>query len=454
MHESKNDDKPIFPGINFHNVQKNPNYIEKKLSKVLEEKKSMIPFPHSGHGCSRGRRKTMEDKHINLDNFKIRDLSISYYGVYDGHGGDEASILCSRILHVEFFKQIKENTEVNAKNAKDLIPEILRNTFLSVDKYMCGELTKISKDATGTTVAVVVIVERDIFIANLGDSEAVLGRRMKNGKCGAELLTKKHKPDDESEKKRIEQNGGYVFKGRVFGSLAVSRALGDGDFKPPKAEAVYVSSDPFVNHLTLEPDCEFIVIACDGLWDQVTYQASVDICSKALRNGYSSSMASRLLVSQSFEKNSTDNISVVVVWLNWKPRSSQIFSIPTTGSSVPTIVHKATKKLSSNKIVSKDFSTFLIKTQIVEVDDKPSLKSYKSEPHMSLEKENEAEIAFALIDYESDDPNHLKVKGGQKLIIKKKSKDMYMCESDGGNVGYVPKIHVSTPNLILSGSEN
>ena len=45
------------------------------------------------------------------------------------------------------------------------------------------------------------------------------------------VLTEKHRANDPKEKARIEKAGGAVFSGRVFGALAVSRSLGDGDFK-------------------------------------------------------------------------------------------------------------------------------------------------------------------------------------------------------------------------------
>ena len=65
-----------------------------------------------------------------------------------------------------------------------------------------------------------------------------------------------------------------VVFGRVLGSLAVSRALGDMDFKYPynKAEGHFVSGDPYIQKFELSPKNPFLVIACDGLWDKVTYE--------------------------------------------------------------------------------------------------------------------------------------------------------------------------------------
>ena len=50
----------------------------------------------------------------------------------------------------------------------------------------------------------------------------------------AECVTYKHKPNSPEERERIEKAGGHVVFGRVPGSLAVSRALGDSEFRCPE----------------------------------------------------------------------------------------------------------------------------------------------------------------------------------------------------------------------------
>jgi serine/threonine protein phosphatase PrpC len=46
-------------------------------------------------------------------------------------------------------------------------------------------------------------------------------------------LSKDHKPDNDSELKRIKAAGGFVDDGRVQGIIAVSRAIGDWEYKNP-----------------------------------------------------------------------------------------------------------------------------------------------------------------------------------------------------------------------------
>lgn len=83
----------------------------------------------------------------------------------------------------------------------------------------------------------------------------------------AKPLSFDHKPQNEGEKARICAAGGFVDFGRVNGNLALSRAIGDFEFKksadlPPEQQIVTVYPDVTVHEIT--PDDEFIVFACDG----------------------------------------------------------------------------------------------------------------------------------------------------------------------------------------------
>ena len=82
------------------------------------------------------------------------------------------------------------------------------------------------------------------------------------------LLSEKHTPTSTSEKERVTQAGGRIIFGRVLGTLAVSRSIGDIDYKYPhnKASADFVTASPFVNKVDMSPTDEFLIIACDGLW--------------------------------------------------------------------------------------------------------------------------------------------------------------------------------------------
>ena len=118
----------------------------------------------------------------------------------------------------------------------------------------------------GATACVVLITEDHIFCANAGDSRAVLCQ-----KSEAIPLSFDHKPDNEQEKERIEDAGSSVRCGRVGGNLAVSRAIGDHYYKhetslPAQEQAVTCFPDVLERKRDSGKD-EFIIIACDGVWD-------------------------------------------------------------------------------------------------------------------------------------------------------------------------------------------
>jgi len=151
----------------------------------------------------------------------------------------------------------------------------------------------------------------------------------------AVALSEDHKPGSASEKKRIvaashtverEQvlvRGKRIPIDRVDGQVAVSRAIGDGDFKDlpdAPAENQAITCVPDVKERDISSKDEFIVIACDGVWDVMKNQEVVDYVYKQL---YSSkepitddrvTMAAHQLVNHAINnKESPDNVTAVIV---------------------------------------------------------------------------------------------------------------------------------------------
>jgi serine/threonine protein phosphatase PrpC len=143
-------------------------------------------------------------------------------------------------------------------------------------------------DNVGCTANVVLVTSTKIICGNCGDSRAVLCR------AGRALeLSHDHKPNQERERMRIERAGGYVeaITGgprahyRVNGNLNLSRALGDLEYKKRSdlgPEAQIISGTPDITEHNIEPGDEFIVCACDGVWDVMTNQEVVDFVRSRL----------------------------------------------------------------------------------------------------------------------------------------------------------------------------
>jgi serine/threonine protein phosphatase PrpC len=138
----------------------------------------------------------------------------------------------------------------------------------------------------GCTATTVLITPTEIYCANAGDSRTVLSKANK-----AVEMSYDHKPDNPEERKRIYNANGFVEDERVNGMLALSRALGDFEYKNNsmlKAKDQAVSPFPDVKVVPITHDCQFILLACDGLWDCKTSDEAIRWChEKIYKNSYS-----------------------------------------------------------------------------------------------------------------------------------------------------------------------
>jgi hypothetical protein len=118
-------------------------------------------------------------------------------------------------------------------------------------------------------------------------------------------------------------SGGFVNNKRVNGQLAVSRALGDVEYKKPKK---LVSASPELSEIRLQDGDEFLIIACDGLWDVLSSKEAVAFVRDRLKGSGASSgggdsyvnaprlnaIANELVKHAIDEKKSSDNVSVLI----------------------------------------------------------------------------------------------------------------------------------------------
>ncbi|CAM9344685.1 unnamed protein product, partial [Chrysoparadoxa australica] len=137
----------------------------------------------------------------------------------------------------------------------------------------------------GCTSIVVLLVGNMLYIANAGDSRAILC------KAGGQVfaLSEDHKPTQQRELDRIQKAGGFVTPaGRINGNLNLSRSIGDLKYKCNTSlplEAQMITSEPDVKSVELANGDEFLVIACDGVWDIMSNQEACDFVRERLANG-------------------------------------------------------------------------------------------------------------------------------------------------------------------------
>merc|ERR1719502_391517 len=152
----------------------------------------------------------------------------------------------------------------------------MKEAYMRLQTYEQAEKGKdFTADNVGCTAICVLVRKEDILAANAGDSRAVLCR------AGKQIeLSFDHKPKSETEKSQIEAAGGYLEDtpggARVNGNLNLSRAIGDLEYKKNKdigPEAQIICSTPDFLYKELTPEDEFVILACDGIWDVMTNQA-------------------------------------------------------------------------------------------------------------------------------------------------------------------------------------
>ncbi|KAJ6642325.1 putative protein phosphatase [Pseudolycoriella hygida] len=135
--------------------------------------------------------------------------------------------------------------------------------------------------SSGCTAVVALLVGKELYVANAGDSRCVLCRGGKTIEMSLD-----HKPEDDEESTRITKAGGRVtMDGRVNGGLNLSRAIGDHAYKMNKdlkPEEQMISAMPDVKRITLEEGDEFMVLACDGIWNFMNSEEVVDFVRNRL----------------------------------------------------------------------------------------------------------------------------------------------------------------------------
>jgi len=249
-----------------------------------------------------GKRKTMEDSICIQFGFSACSDSSTYsfFGIFDGHGGGQASHWISNNLH----KNLALKPDLGLQNIVD--------SCLETDAaYLCyEEVENMAKrdefknldqasieDGAGTTSVFAIIEEGKncelpmsygfsyrVTVGNIGDSRAIIIRNNGNEEPTVEQITVDHKPTSWEEKKRIITAGSEVCYGRVGGNLALSRAFGDfrykkNSFLPSDRQAVIAVPDVYTVANLKESD--MILLFCDGLYEGGT--SNKDIVSVLLK---------------------------------------------------------------------------------------------------------------------------------------------------------------------------
>ena len=256
----------------------------------------------------------------------------SFFGLYDGHGGSRAC---------DFLRDNLHKYIINDKYFPSNPQKAIANGFIYAEKLFFKNFTGI--DSSGSCAIIILIIENRVYIANVGDSRAIL-----SAKNGVKFypLSRDHRPGDEKEYKRILDAGGKIYKTeyeyrntntntninvnlhknnrnvyntnsnkrnysnnttnnnrsiitknnnknsivvgplRVSpGKLSVSRTIGDIEAKDPKfgGNPNVIISIPEIKYFDNTDKNDFILIFCDGVYEKLKNQDIIDCIWKEIK---------------------------------------------------------------------------------------------------------------------------------------------------------------------------
>lgn len=267
----------------------------------------------------------------------------SFFGIYDGHGGNKCADYLRDSLHKLIFSD---------ENYPENVNEAIKNGFLKAENEFLNNhsLDKNNNmniiDRSGSCAIIVIIIENKIYVANVGDSRGLLSKNNGNEYI---IITEDHKPSNENEQKRITENGGEVYQTqtpingvdndtlsnqillgpyRVLpGRLSVSRTIGDVEAKKVQfggnPKVIIPNPDIYCYDLNKD-DIDFIILGCDGIYDQISSNEILDLAwmifnNKEINNNSTIHDKCGLIVDfilkASMARKSFDNVTCVIIAL-------------------------------------------------------------------------------------------------------------------------------------------
>lgn len=202
-----------------------------------------------------------------------------WYGIFDGHG----SYICSEYVHRRLPEKLVELLEGEHKPIEEALPL----AFKIVDEEFLNKYSHLRGMAIGTCVLFTILDQDTLYIANVGDSVAIVARRNKDGVFEAIPINNEHNTQNEEEIAllKLRTTDPFPIRGapnsntpgsRVGGVMSVTRALGDGVFKKLhmslpffEKHLPYLTCEPEITKYKISLQDEFILLASDGLFEQV-----------------------------------------------------------------------------------------------------------------------------------------------------------------------------------------
>lgn len=289
----------------------------------------------------------------------------TFVGIYDGHAGAEAA----RFINDRLFENVKKFTSENQVMSADVISKAYLATeeeFLSLVRKQWQTRPQIA--SVGSCCLVGIICGGMLYIANAGDSRAVLGKRERALKeVKAVQLSSEHNASLESVREELrslhpDDPHVVVLKHKVWrvkGIIQVSRSIGDAYLKRPEFnrepllpkfrvpgtfQKPILLAEPSIVVQKLLPEDQFLIFASDGLWEHLSNQEAVDIVSSCEHHGIARKLVKAALqeaakkremryadlkrIDRGVRRHFHDDITVIVLFLDSHLISRSTFRAP------------------------------------------------------------------------------------------------------------------------------
>jgi len=308
-------------------------FLEKPKTEKYNESKSGAGLRY-GLSSMQGWRIEMEDAHTAVIGLPDVSDNMSWFAVFDGHAGSRVSAHCSGhlldcIMSQDAFKEsLKKEHSLSEEELMDKVKSGILSGFLTLDEKL-RKIPEVAngEDKSGTTAVCALITEKYVIFSNCGDSRGVLSVSDDASGSRPALATLDHKPSNTVERERIQNAGGNVMIQRVNGSLAVSRALGDFEYKNvegkgPTEQLVSPEPEFYIKNRDAGAD-EFLVLACDGVWDVMTNEDICSFISDRMRVTDDLETIANEVIDTCLHKGSRDNMSIIIIAFPAAPKVDQ-----------------------------------------------------------------------------------------------------------------------------------
>jgi serine/threonine protein phosphatase PrpC len=267
---------------------------------------------------TKGGRPEMEDRHEVIpfstwdsNNPSAQGPHFALFAVYDGHGGIQAAEYVRKVLH--------DNVLKNPHFTLDPERAIFEGFYKTETDFTSKVLLENMDGLIGTTACLALIYENILYLANVGDSGAILWNSTNDEII---QLSHPHTPVNPTERTRVEHAGGVIVNNRLghpawnasLINIAVTRAIGDVYFKHERfvdGKHSGLIAEPEITQVLLTTDYCFLLLASDGFWDVVSPREAVDFVKDNPHKDPSS--ISKELAELALNHSSGDNITVLVV---------------------------------------------------------------------------------------------------------------------------------------------